>query len=75
MFVIAENVFGCPVVQHRQSAPVPADIGEILQQSCLSGMAAKAAQPFLDGAALQKLINGYLPVNERRSTTRYACSR
>ena len=30
-----------------------------------------ARQPVLDGAALQKLINGYLPLNERRSTTRY----
>jgi len=30
-----------------------------------------ARQPVLDGVALQKLINGYLPVNERRSTTRY----
>jgi hypothetical protein len=30
-----------------------------------------ARQPVLDAAALQKLVIGYFPVNERRSTTRY----
>ncbi len=30
-----------------------------------------ARQPVLDGAALQKLVIGYFPSNERRSTTRY----
>jgi hypothetical protein len=28
-------------------------------------------QPALDGATLQKMVIGYFPVNERRSTTRY----
>jgi len=30
-----------------------------------------ARQPALDGAALQRLVIGYFPSNERRSTTRY----
>jgi len=50
MLVISENVLWRPLVQDRQGAPTPADIGEILQQGGLSGMTAEATQPFLDGA-------------------------
>src|SRR5947209_5685790 len=49
MFVIAENVFGPPVVQDRQSAPAPADVREIRQKDGLAGMAPKPAQLRLDG--------------------------
>ena len=45
MLVISENVLWRSVVQDRQRAPAPADIGEILQQGGLSGMTAEATQP------------------------------
>jgi len=50
MLVIVENVLWRSVVQDRHGAPPPADIGQILQQGGLAGLAAKAAQSLLNGA-------------------------
>src|SRR5678810_1118630 len=50
MRVISENLVSRPVVEVRHLAPAPADLGHVLQQGGLAGVAADTAQSLLDGA-------------------------